>query len=453
MNEREYVQALIDRCRAAQKIFETYTQEQVDRAVKAIGKAVFDHARELGEMAANETGMGDAEAKRLKNRNKAMAVWRYLKGKKSVGIIRVLEDEDIIEIAKPKGVIGCITPSTNPTMTPMHNAMIALKGQNAVLICPHPHGKLSGQRTVEYMRQALREAGAPEDLIVIIPEPTMFLSAAVMELCDTSIATGGGGMVKAAYQSGKPALGVGAGNVQCLVDRGVNLDEIAPKIVSGRASDNGILCTCEQSVICPKELCGQLVEALKANGTHYVYGPDEVMRLVHVIFPDGVHMNRSIIGRPAAEIAELAGLDVDEKVKVLLPRADGMQSILGREKLFPVLALFTYDTWEDGIELVRQNLALDGRGHSMVVHSDNQEHIERVAKAVPVSRFLINGIGSSGLGGAFTNHLAPTGTLGCGSWGNNSISENLTYYHLINISRIAYTIPNVHIPMPEEIWA
>lgn len=452
MDEREYVQSLIDRCRAAQKIFETYTQEQVDQAVKAIGKAVFDHAEELGKIAADETGMGDAEAKRLKNRNKSMAVWRHLKGKKSVGIIRVLEDEDMVEVAKPKGVIGCITPSTNPTMTPMHNAMIALKGQNAVLICPHPHGKLSGRKTVEYMRQALREAGAPEDLIVIIPEPTMLLSATVMELCDTSIATGGGGMVKAAYQSGKPALGVGAGNVQCLVDRGVSLEEIAPMIVRGRSSDNGILCTCEQSVICPEELCGQLAEALRANGARYICEPDEVMRLARVIFPDGVHPNRSVIGRPAAEIAKLADLDAEE-AKILLVKADGMQPVLGREKLFPVLALFSYDTWEDGIELVNQNLALDGKGHSMVIHSENQAHIEQAAKAVPVSRFLINGIGSSGLGGAFTNHLVPTGTLGCGSWGNNSISENLTYHHLINISRIAYTRPDVHIPTPEEIWA
>lgn len=453
MNEREYVQSLIDRCRAAQEIFAAYTQEQVDAAVKAVGKAVFDHARELGEIAAEETGMGDPMAKELKNRNKSMAVWQHLKGKKSVGIIRVLEDEGIIEVAKPIGVVGCITPSTNPTMTPMHNAMVALKGQNALLICPHPHGKLSGARTVEYMRQALGSVGAPEDLIVIIPEPTMALSAAVLELCDTSIATGGGGMVKAAYQSGRPALGVGAGNVQCLIDRDVRLEEAAPKIVSGRASDNGILCTCEQSVICPRERRDQLVAQLESNGAYYVSAPDEVKKLADTIFPDGVHANRAVIGRPAAEIAALSGLNGGREAKILLVHGDGMQSILGREKLFPVLALFSYDTWDDGIALINENLSLDGKGHSVVIHSNTQKHIEQAAKCIPVSRFLINGIGSSGLGGAFTNHLAPTGTLGCGSWGNNSISENLTYTHLINISKIAYTNVNIHIPTPEEIWA
>ncbi len=453
MNEQEYVQELVNRCQVAQEVFATYTQEQVDTVVKAIGKAIFDHAKELGEIAAEETGMGNAKAKELKNRNKSMAVWQHLKGKKSIGIIRVLEDEGIVEVAKPMGVVGCITPSTNPTMTPMHNAMVALKGQNALLICPHPHGKISGCKTVEYMRQALREVGAPEDLIIIIPEPTMTLSAMVMKMCDTSIATGGGGMVKVAYQSGKPALGVGAGNVQCLVDRDANLKEIAPKIISGRSSDNGILCTCEQSVICPRESCEELAEELEENGAYYVSRTDEITRLTDTIFPDGEHANRVVIGRPATEIAQLAGITVPEDTKVLLIKADGMQQVLGHEKLFPVLSLFSYDSWEEGIELVNQNLSLDGRGHSIVIHSYDQAHIEQAAKSVPVSRFLINGIGSSGLGGAFTNSLAPTGTLGCGSWGNNSVSENMTYTHLINISRIAYTNPNAHIPTPEEVWA
>lgn len=451
--EQIRVNELIARSRAAQQIFEGYNQEQVDRVVKAIGKAVYDHAVELGTMAAEETGMGRVEDKIAKNRNKPMATWWYLKDKKSVGILRVIEEEGIVEVAKPIGVIGCITPSTNPTMTPVHNAMIALKGRNSILICSHPKASKSGAKVVGYMREALKAVGAPEDLIMIVEKPTMEMSSTVMASADVCIATGGAGLVKVVYRSGKPAFGVGAGNVQCLVDRDVDMAEVAPKIIAGRTFDNGISCTCEQSVICPKDKYDELVAELKKNGAYYIDDEAEAEAVRNATFENGV-FRRKVVGQSVEFIAKEAGITLPEGTKTIIVKAKGpgKMDVLGREKMFPVMSMYAYETWEEAIEIADANLALDGRGHSVSMHSNTKEHIEKAADRLPVSRFLVNGIGSSGLGGAYTNGLAPTGTLGCGSWGNNSISENLNYKHLINVSRIAYTNPDAHIPTPEEVW-
>uniref|UniRef100_UPI0026735478 aldehyde dehydrogenase family protein n=1 Tax=Ruthenibacterium lactatiformans TaxID=1550024 RepID=UPI0026735478 len=263
MDARTYVQELIDRARVAQQIFEGYSQEKVDEAVRAIGKSIYDNGEELARMAVDETGMGVYEDKIVKNKVKAKAVWNKLKGVKSRGIIRYIEDQGLVEVAKPIGVIGAVTPTTNPTMTPMHNAMIALKGGNALIVCPHPRAKKTGVKSVEYMRQALETVGAPVDLIQIIPEPTLELTTAVMSMCDNCISTGGPSMVKAAFSSGKPAFGVGAGNVQAIIDRDVNMADVVPMLIKGRTYDNGILCTCEQAAICPAEKYGEMLSLMK----------------------------------------------------------------------------------------------------------------------------------------------------------------------------------------------
>lgn len=454
MDMIEYVSEIINKGRKAQQVFETYNQEQVDQVVRAVGKAVYDNGEELARLAVDETGMGSFEDKIMKNKGKAMAVWNYLKGKKSVGILQYFEEEGIVEVGKPIGIIGAVTPVTNPVMTPMHNAMIALKGRNAIVICPHPSGKLSGVKTVEYINKYLKELGAPENLVQVIPEPTLDISNLVMKMTDVCISTGGPGMVKVAYSSGKPAFGVGAGNNQCLIDEDADIKDAVPKIIRGRIYDNGVLCTCEQSIICPESRFDEIIKEFEAQGAYYVSNPAEVVALRNKVFPEGA-LNKGCVGLSASIIADMAGIKVDPATKVLIVKADGpgRADPFAKEKLFPILAAYTYKTWEDGVAIVNANLDYEGKGHSMVMHSFNKEHIEYAAENIPVSRFLINGIGSSGLGGAYTNGLAPTGTLGCGSWGNNSISENLSYRHLINISRIAYTNPNAHIPTPEEIWA
>lgn len=453
MGDMELITSMVEKAKIAQKEFEKYTQEQVDHVVRAAGKAVYDHGEELARMAVDETKMGNYDDKVMKNKGKAMAVWNYLKGKKSVGVIAYLEDQGLVEVAKPLGVVGAVTPVTNPVMTPNHNAMIALKGRNAIIICPHPSAKRSGVKTVEYMNKYLKEIGAPENLIQVVEEPTMEASSLVMKMTDVCISTGGPAMVKVAYSSGKPAFGVGAGNNQCLLDQDADIADAVPKIIRGRIYDNGVLCTCEQSVFCHESKYDEMIKTFQSQGGYYISDPAQVQAVRDLLFPEGV-LNKTCVGAAATDLAKRAGIDVPEGTKLLIVKAKGAgkEDVLGREKLCPVLAAYSYKTWEEGVAMVKANIEMEGIGHSMVIHSFTKEHIEYAAESIPVSRFLVNGIGSSGLGGAYTNGLAPTGTLGCGSWGNNSISENLSYRHLINVSRIAYTNKDAHIPTPEEIW-
>lgn len=454
MEAKEYVNGLIEKARVAQKVFEQFSQEDVDKAVRAIGKAIYDNGEMLAKMAVEETGMGVYEDKIQKNKGKSKAVWNRLKGVKSRGILEYDDVNDIVKVAKPMGVIGAITPTTNPTMTPMHNAMVALKGGNALIVCPHPRAKKTGVVTVDLMRDALKEVGAPVDLIQIIPDPTVEMSGLVMSECDVCISTGGPGMVKAAYKSGKPAFGVGAGNVQSLVDRDADLKEAAKKIVISRTYDNGVLCTCEQCVHIPAEKYDEMVAELKGLGAFFVEKPEDVDALRKAMFPGG-SINKSVVGASAKFIAETAGLDCPDDAKLVLVRIDkcGEEEYLAKEKLCPVLAIRPYETWEEAVDAAVANLNNEGAGHSSVIHSHTKEHVEYAAGLLPVSRVGVNMIGSSGLGGAMDNGLNPTATLGCGSWGNNSISENLWWHNLVNIARIAYVNPDKPIPTDEEIWA
>lgn len=453
MTPKDFVLSVISKARVAQREFEGYSQQAVDDAVRAIGKIVFDNGEMLARLAVDETGMGRYEDKSAKNTGKAKAVWNKLKGVPSRGVIRTFEDEGLIEVAKPIGVIGAISPTTNPTITPMHNAMIALKGGNAIIVCPHPRAKKTGAVTVDLMRRALTESGAPADLIQIIPDPTVAISSLVMQLCDACISTGGPGMVKAAYSSGKPAFGVGAGNVQCIVDIDIAVDTAAAKIARGRTYDNGILCTCEQSAICPSTLYDAMVASFAKLGGHYVDKPAEVDALREAMFADGT-INKDIVGASAVAIAKAAGIAVpaDTKFLVVAISGTGENERLAKEKLCPVLVIYRYDTWEEAVDIAVKNLRHEGAGHSAVVHSNNRQHILYASERLPVSRVGVNMVGSSGLGGSFDNALNPAATLGCGSWGNNSISENLWWHHLVNTSRVAAAMPGKRIPTDAEIW-
>lgn len=454
MEAKEYVLDLIQKGRAAQEEFEKFSQEDVDKAVRAIGKIIYDNGEMLAKMAVEETRMGVYEDKIKKNKGKAKAVWAKLKGVKSRGIIEYDDAEGIVKVAKPIGVIGVVSPTTNPTMTPMQNAMIALKGGNAIIVGPHPRAKKTGVETVNLMRQALKEVGAPEDLIQIVPEPTVEISGLIMSECDACISTGGPGMVKAAYSSGKPAFGVGAGNVQTLVDRDADIVDVAQKVVVSRIYDNGVLCTCEQCVHVPAEKYDELVAELVKLGAHYISEPADVDALRKGMFPTG-SINKDVVGASPAFIAKTAGLECPEEAKLLLVKIEkyGADEYLAKEKLCPVLAIRAYDTWEEAVDVAVTNLKNEGAGHSAVVHSNTKEHVEYAAELLPVSRVGVNMIGSSGLGGGLDNGLNPTATLGCGTWGNNSISENLWWHNLVNIARIAYRLPDKPIPTDEEIWA
>ena len=449
----QIVEGMIEKARKAQKAFEKSNQEQVDAAVKAIAKAIFDNAEPLARMAVDETRMGVYQDKVNKNKGKARVIWSDLKGKKSVGIIRELPELGLVEVAKPMGVVGAVTPTTNPIVTPMCNAMFALKGRNAIIICPHPRAKKCSSEAVRLMNEALKPLGVPENLIQIIEEPTVELSGLVMKLCDVCISTGGMPMVRAAYSSGKPAFGVGAGNVQCLIDEDADVEKIVPMIIEGRRFDNGIICSGEQTAIMPRKMYDKIVAEFVKDGAYYIDDKAQVAKIRETIFPGGV-MDKNCVGQTAVFIAKKAGVDVPETTKILMVKADGCGKAddLAKEKMCPVIAAYAYDTWEEGVKIAYENLMVAGKGHSVCIHSHNQKHIEYAANELPVSRFLLNQICATSNGGSFFNSLSATTTLGCGSWGNNSISENLSWKHLFNVSRIADVRPGSKMPTDEEIW-
>ncbi|MBN7772620.1 aldehyde dehydrogenase family protein [Clostridium aminobutyricum] len=451
---KAYIAEYIDRAKKAQAEFEKMTQEQLDQAVRTIGKVVFDNAAYLAEIAVEETGMGNYQDKVIKNQMKAKIIWNSLKGKKSKGIIERDEVTGITKIAKPVGIVGAITPCTNPIVTPMSNAMFALKGGNAIIITPHHKAIRCSTKTVEMINAELAKIGMPENLIQILGEQSRENTRNLISAVDVVIATGGMGMVHAAYSSGRPALGVGAGNVQCIIDRGVDYKEAVPKIITGRAFDNGIICSGEQSVICPSEDFDVIMKEFEANGGFVVRDAPTKEALRNAIFVDGV-MNRHAIGQDVQAVAKLAKIEIPKEIKVIVVEADGAgeSDILAKEKMCPIIAAYKYDDFKEGVEIARENLEREGKGHSVSLHSNNKENIEYAGEELCVSRFVINQVCASSAGGSFYNGLAPTNTLGCGTWGHNSISENLDYKHLINISRIAYFMPDNHIPSDEELWS
>lgn len=445
---------MIKRAKSAQGKFERCNQEQVDKVVKEMAKVICDHAAELAQLAVAETGMGNVDDKTKKNQNKAKTIWNHLKDKKSVGVIATDTKKGLIYIAKPVGVVGAVTPSTNPVVTPMANAMFALKGRNAIIIASHPNALKSGKRTVDLMNQAIAKYDVPTGLIQIIEEPGLESTIALMQAVDVVVATGGMQMVKSSYSSGKPAFGVGAGNVQCIIDRGMNHSEVVSKIIEGRTFDNGIICACEQSVLVPEDEYDDIIGEFQRKGACYITKAEEKETIRHTLFTEN-GLNKSIVGKPVQEIARLAGLTLQDGIQVILVAADqfGRDEPLCREKMCPVLTVIRYRDFNDAIRIARENLEVEGKGHSCVLHSNNIDHITRAGEFLPVSRLVVNQACSTSAGGSFHNGLAPTTTLGCGSWGNNAISENLTYKHLLNVSQIATCLPLPVIPTDEELWA
>ncbi|MCL5072994.1 MAG: aldehyde dehydrogenase family protein, partial [Actinobacteria bacterium] len=421
MAELGLVDSMLVKARSAQAGFEKFSQEQVDQVVKAIAKVVYDNAKELARMAVDETRMGNYEDKLKKKLGKARILWHSLKGKKSVGIIDYDENTGIALVAKPMGVIGAVTPCTNPVVTPMCNIMFALKGRNSVIIAPHPRAKKCGKHVVDLFNAKVARYNTPANLIQIIDEPTIELTNELMKKVDVIIATGGMGMVKAAYSSGKPAYGVGVGNVQVIIDDDADIKDAIPKIVTGRAFDNGIICSAEQTVIVPEAKYGQVLNEFEKNFCYIVRDESQRNRLRDVLFTGGA-ANKDAVGQPASTIARLAGINIPEKTMVLVVTAAavGSADLLCKEKMCPVLSIITYKDFKEAVTIAQANLDFEGKGHSVTIHSNNRKNIEYAAENIKVSRFLINQICATSNGGSFFNGLAATTTLGCGSWGGNS---------------------------------
>ncbi|GHV85869.1 succinate-semialdehyde dehydrogenase [Spirochaetia bacterium] len=445
---------MVKKSRAAQEVISAYSQEQIDTVVRMLAKVVYDNAEPLAKMAAEESRMGVYEDKIIKNKGKARILWYGLKGKKSVGILEYDEAAGLALAAKPMGVIGAATPCTNPIVTPMCNAMFAIKGGNSIIIAPHPRSKKCAKRLKELYDVEFDKLGVPRDIFLVIEEPTIDLSTELMKAVDVVIATGGAAMVKSAYSSGKPSFGVGPGNVQGLIDDDVDMEETAKKMIQSRIFDNGIICSGTQTIIASKKKYQALIETFVKNGCYYVDDPARVDAFRRAIFPGG-QIHKDSVGQSAAVIAKLAGVDIPAGTKaiILKPEKYGKDDFLSREKMCPLMTAYEYDTWEEAVEIAYANLMVEGAGHSVDIQSNNKAHIEYAGLKLPVSRILVNQVCTSMNGGAFQNSLSPTTTLGCGSWGNNSISENLSYYHLFNKSRIAYVKPSWNQPSDEEIFA
>lgn len=449
------VQELVKKARVAQAAFESFPQDQVDAIVKGIGKFVYDNAEMLARMAIDETGIGDFEDKILKNKGKARVIWNNLRGKKSRGIIGGDAEANLVFVAKPMGVVGVVTPVTNPIVTPMCNCMFAIKTGNAVIFAPHPKAeKCAALLTQEFMK-VVKAHGGPDNLIQMITNGSIEATQELMKAVDVVVATGGAAMVKAAYSSGKPSYGVGAGNVPVIVDRGVNLKDAVDKIVAGASFDNGIICSHEQFVIVPEEQFDEAVKLFEGTGkVWFTSDSDKGQKLRDVVFPGG-SMNKDVVGRPCKAIGALAGIDVPETARlILLPaKGAGADDVLAKEKLCPVIAILPYNTFQDGVAKAKANLLVEGAGHSAALHSENDANIRYAGVELPVSRLVVNQSCSLTAGGSLTNGFAPTTTLGCGSWGCNSISENLDYKHLMNVSRIGKVITGRKVPTDVEIWA
>ena len=449
------VEELVKKARTAQSIFESFKQEQVDAIVRDIGKFVYDHAEPLAKMAVDETEMGSYEDKVLKNKGKARVIWNNLKDKKSRGVIGEDSDANLVMVAKPMGVVAAVTPVTNPIVTPMCNGMFALKTGNAVIFAPHPKAQNCTEHLAFEFMKIVKSHGGPDNLIQVVTKGSVEKTQELMQSADVVVATGGGAMVKSAYSSGKPSFGVGAGNVPVIIDRDIDLQEAVEKIVDGASFDHGIICSHEQFVIAPEEDYDQTVETFTNTGkVWFTDDKAQIQTLREVVFPDG-HLNKDVVGRSASEVGKMAGIDVPESARLILLPADGSgtEDILAKEKLCPVIAIVPYSNFDDAVGMAKANLLVEGAGHSAALHSNNDDHIEQAGLELPISRLVVNQPSSTTAGGSLTNGFAPTTTLGCGSWGGNSISENLDYKHLMNVSRIGKVIADKKVPTDEEIWA
>jgi succinate-semialdehyde dehydrogenase len=447
------IEQMIKKARQAQKVYEShFDQDDVDAVIKLSARAVFDNAEELAKLTIEETEMGVYEDKVSKNRNKSKGVWNNLKGKKSMGILGIDEKTGLIEIAKPIGVVAGITPMTNPVVTPMSKIIFALKTKNAIIISPHPRAKKCSALAVRKIQEAIAPMEVPDGMVQIIEEPTLEKTQALMALCDVVVATGGMPMVKSAYSSGRPSFGVGAGNVQVILDRHIDYELAAGKIVTGRSFDNGIICSGEQSFIYPKEDREKVLEAFRTSGA-YIAREDERDKIINAIFEDG-HTTREVVGQTALYIASKAGISVPENTRVIVVEAHGIgnEDTICKEKMCPVMAAFPYQYFDEALEIAQTNLMFEGNGHTAGIHSNSQANIIKAGTDLSVARLIVNAICATTAGGSIQNGLPVTNTLGCGSWGNNSISENFTYKHLLNITRIASLSARVHVPSDEEIW-
>jgi sulfoacetaldehyde dehydrogenase len=450
------VAELIRRARAAQQIYSRYDQAALDEVVAAAGWAIMEPARNraLAEIAVRDTGLGKVADKIDKNHRKTLGLLRDLKGAISTGVIAEYPEQGIVEIAKPVGVVAAVVPSTNPGATPANNVINALKCGNAIVLSPSPKGYSTAFTLLGFIHEELARVGAPQDLVQVLPHPvTKALSQALMRQADLVVVTGSQANVRAGYSSGTPALGVGAGNVAVIVDESADCDSVAAKIMRSKTFDLATSCSSENSAIVLDEVYAHTIQALARNGA-VLLSAEEKAQLQKAMFPGG-KLSAAVTAQPVERICELAGLTRPEVVNARCLMVEetgaGKEYPFSGEKLSPVLTLYRARDFDDACRIMRAIYDYMGDGHSCGIHTADESHVEKLGREMTVCRVIVNQAHAIANGGSFDNGLPFSLSMGCGTWGGNSFSENLNYRHFMNVTRIVRPIAPRE-PSVEEIF-
>lgn len=443
----------VKKAHEAQKVYEGFSQEEVDRIVKKVTDAAFQESKRLAEMAVKETNMGVVLHKKIKNEVSSRDVYESIKDEKTIGVIHHDSASKVTEIAYPFGVVAAIIPTTNPTSTAIYKTLVTLKSGNGIVVSPHPRAAKCTIEALKVCNQAAIEAGAPEGLIGWISNPSLETTVELMKhkLTSLILATGGVGLVRAAYSSGKPAYGVGPGNVPVYIEKTANVPKAVKQIVDSKTFDNGTICATEQAIIVDQNIKDMTVRELKNNNAYFVEG-EEKERMEKLISPTIGQLNPEIVGKSPKIIAEMAGINVPADTRVIIAEEDRLEKSapFSIEKMSPILALYTAPNQERAKEICIGLLNLGGRGHTLSIHTNDDRIAKAYAHEMPVSRILVNTLSSIGAVGGTTG-LTPSFTLGCGSYGGNITADNITARHLINIKRMAYGTKEVIIPKGSDL--
>ncbi|MCD7059575.1 aldehyde dehydrogenase family protein [Pelagibacterium xiamenense] len=452
-DEKQLAADMLARGRRAMERIAHYTQEDVDRVARAIGWATANEKTftRLAHMGVDESGLGDREGRPAK-RFKIIGVLRDALRGKSVGVIEELPEKGIVKYAKPAGVIASLIPTTNPALTPPVTAIYALKCKNAVIFSPHPRAKKTTNEMVSIMRRQLEKIGAPADLLQCVESPSIPLTNELMSICDLTMATGGAPMVRAAYSSGKPAYGVGAGNSTIVIDETADIEQAAQNTRTSKLSDFGSGCSADGNMLIDAKIYDAMLEALRAEGG-YLCSEEEKRKLKGALWDDEGARKIDTVAVPAARIAEAAGFAVPESTRFLIVRQDkiGKEHFFSKEKLSVTLAVYKYETFDQALEMVRQIYEVGGKGHSCGIYSHSDENIDRLARVAPVSRMMVRQPQSKANAGSFTNGMPMTSSLGCGIWGGNITNENISLKHYMNVTWVSRPIPEDR-PSDEELF-
>lgn len=451
--EKQIATDMLARARAAMDAIKDYDQAQIDRLCQALGWATGNEKTflRIAQMGVDESGIGD-RAGRASKRGKIQGVLRDALRQKSVGVVEVDEAKGLVKYAKPAGVIASLVPTTNPELTPPVTGIYALKAKDAVIFTPHPRSKATTFEMVEVMRKTLKGLGAPEDLFQCVAKPSIPLTNELMAICDLTMATGGKAMVQAAYSSGRPAFGVGAGNSTIVIDETADVAEAAQFTRISKTSDFGSGCSADGNMLVDARHYDAMIEALQKEGG-YLCNDEEKAKLKKVLWDDEGHRRGDTVAIPAQKIAELAGFKVPEDCKFIFVRQQeiGPEHKFSSEKLCLVLAVYKFKDFAECLNMVRAIYEVGGKGHSCGIYSFNDDHIDQLARTAPVSRMMVRQPQSKANAGAFNNGMPMTSSLGCGVWGGNITNENITLKHYLNMTWVSRPIAEDR-PSEQELF-